>query len=165
MNGPFKSPALEQLSLSDRVIRSMITWNCHTTAASQVIFSDNPDVVPYIANGTDPSAGSVDAQAGFGALNNTIAPGTFGLIIQCKEARLGPLGLVGLRVPPETIINSGGLAMTAGVATPKGSSAGVTTLLQNIAAVISCTGLNPLAFIAPVTFWVEVVYKVKKGGV
>ncbi len=161
--GIFKSPALEQLALGDRVVRSMITWNCHSTPASQTIYSDNPDIIPYIANGTDPSAGSVDPLAAFGNLANTAAPSTFGLIVQCKDARL-VTGLVGLRVPTETIINNGGLAMTGAVVTPKGVTAGVTTL-QNLAAVLSCTGLNASAFIAAVTFWVEVIYKVKKGGV
>ncbi|MDE2255575.1 MAG: hypothetical protein KGL42_15100 [Betaproteobacteria bacterium] len=147
---PFgKNPDLENYDLRERVVTARITWTANATPASQTIKSDNPGVIPYIANAADPSSTSADTGAGFGSLNNTTAPSTCGLLVMCGDASQ-------YRYVILNHVTSA--SMTAMTDAAKGASSTGVTASYNIAAVLSCTGLDADANSNVHVFDIEIHY-------
>lgn len=147
---PFlKSPDLESFDLRERVVTARITWTGNTTPASETIKSNNPGVIPYIANGTDPSATAADTGAGFGTLSNTAANSTCGILVMCGDASQYLY----------TIVNHiTSASMTGATDAAKGASSTGVTASYNCAAVLTCTALDGDANTNVHVFDIEIHY-------
>jgi len=151
----FGDASLEASRLRLRECNALVTFNANTTPANIVIYSDVTAIKMYAETSGQPTP--VDSGANFGTLDSNAAPTTVGLLVLTGQtvATGNALRVVDIFVPTTGIQSA---AMTAGVVTLAGASTTGVTASGNIAAVISCTGLDGDANTNTTTFNVIVRY-------
>ena len=150
--------SLEASRLRLREVNALVTFNSNTTPASITGYTDVSNIKIYYETSGQPTP--VDSGANFGTLDSNAAPTTLGLLVLTGGTVATGIAqrVVDIRVPTSTIISASGTPMTAGVISLKGASSTGVTASGNIAAVISCTGLDGDSDISTTTFNVIITY-------
>lgn len=174
-----RGQSLEDARLDEVTLNIKTTFFTNATFGSLSLPSSSASsgLFLYAANATDPSATSLDATSGFGAVNYVgppmqlagllylAGPGTLpvggALIGAGKE--LGPIEIVEVIAPATSIVVGGATGFTGVTYALKGlASTGITTN-GNIAFVATLTGVTgTTAAGAAASFWTRITYRVRR---
>lgn len=174
---PYRGQSLEDARLDEFSLQVKTTFFTNATFGSATLPSTSAPggLYLYLANGTDPSATSLDTAATFGAVAFTGPPMQIAALLYLQGPGAlpigGPLVAAGKEIVPVEIINvelqtaslvvGGATGFTGVTYALKGQAAnpGVTTN-GNIAFVMSLTGVTgTTAAGAAATFWTRITYR------
>lgn len=139
-----------------------VTLNTNSTVASIKLFAPNVSGIYFFSKTDGQTITTYAASPGFTAsdLNDTSAPGTFGCIIQVKDAAATQTaGALGVELVPAALVaGSTGLSALATVALKGASSSGVTSE-GYLSFIFNMTGVDPDASTSTATFLMRVTYQ------
>ncbi len=154
-------PAVLQNKISTETVWAKVAIIGNSTQASIKTYCENlSGGLVYVYHEDDAlTHTAVDADVGFGTLDNDAAPAVIAMLLTVGNAA----EVIEVSVPTSSIVNvSLTGAMTAGVPTLCGTSATGVTPSKNIAFTLSCTSLDideDASTTVNCSFWVKVTYR------
>lgn len=160
---PMKYASAEDRRIGLQELQFLVTVNTSATFASASISTDLPGVAyAYLANAADPSSGSVDTAATFGTVTYNASPSQWACVLLLGgNKEQAPVTVVDVSTPVTSIV-AGTSSMSAATYSLVGASTTGISTNNNICFVGNTTSCNFHSQTTTVSFWVKVLWTVKR---